>query len=69
MVDDLAFKTNSPRLLGYLKNHLAANFDVKLFGTLKFFVGWNILRGADGITINQSGYAESILEEYGMERG
>ncbi len=68
VVDDSAFASDSPKLLDHLKNHLAANFDVKLFGALKSFIGWNIIRGVDGITINQTGYARSILSDNDMKK-
>ncbi len=54
-------------LLDHLKNHLAANFDLKLFGALKSFTRWNIVQGVHSITIDQTGYAKPILEDNGIE--
>jgi len=68
VVDDLAFASNSTRLMNQLKENLASNFDVKLFGKLTSFVGWNISNQQNGIKIDQRGYVKSMLKEHGMER-
>jgi len=67
VVDDIAFASNSSSMAETLKKNLCASFDVKLCGTLSSFVGWNITVGNNGIKVDQSGYAKSILEEYGMQ--
>ena len=48
------------------KNCLSAEFDVKLYGKLTSFIGWNISYHPDGIKIDQRGYAKEILEQAGM---
>lgn len=68
VVDDLAFASNSPSLLQHLKNSLVVHFDVKLFGQLSCFVGWNISKSTEGISIDQRGYIKTMFKEYGIER-
>lgn len=66
VVDDLAFSSNSPRFKKLLKLHLTASFDVKLFGSLTSFVGWNIIQRENGIKIDLRGYVEAMFKEHNM---
>ena len=66
VVDDLAFASNSVSLMSEFKTCLSAEFDVKLYGKLTSFIGWNISYHSDGIKIDQRGYAKDILEQSGM---
>ncbi len=50
-----------------LKRKLSANFDVKLFGQLTSFMGWNVSRSEKGIKINQCGYVRQILKDHGIK--
>ena len=68
VVDDLAFSSNSTRLMDMLKERLSANFKVKLFGNFKSFIGWNIKIEKDEIKIDQRAYALSLLKEHGYEQ-
>lgn len=42
-------------------------FDVKLFGTLSSFLGWQITRTPYGIKANQRRYAQDLLESHGLQ--
>ena len=66
VVDDLAFASNSPVLMNQVKKNLTACFDVKLFGQLTSFIGWNIIQEKDCIRVNQQGYVESLLKDNGL---
>ncbi len=66
-VDDLAFASNSTKLMNHVKKRLAANFDVKLFGQLTSFLGWSVSRSEKGIKTNQSGSVRQILKDHGIQ--
>ena len=68
VVDDLAFSSNSPVLLHEFKSKLSATVDVRLFGKITNFIGWNISYSIKGIRTDQRGYAKQILKEFGMKR-
>ena len=44
-----------------------SSFDVKLFGKLTSFVGWNIIQRPEGIKIDQRGYVKQVLKDHNME--
>lgn len=52
VVDDIKFASNSPSLLSSVERELFANFDIKLFGTYKTFIGWEIRQLPNGIMGN-----------------
>lgn len=56
VVDDMKFTANSPELLEYLKSKLNAKFDMKFFGKLTSFIGWEFTQHEEGIKISQRGY-------------
>jgi len=66
VVDDIAFSSNSPRLMNKFKAALSATFSVKLFGQLKSFVGWSINISHEFIKVDQRSYAKALLEEHEM---
>ena len=68
VVYDLAFSSNSPSLLRGFKSKLDATFDVRIFGKLTNFIGWNISRTQSGIRIDQPGYVKQILKDFGMKK-
>lgn len=67
VVDDLAFSSNSPELLADFKDRLSATFDVKFFGELKSFIGWDIQQGPDGLSVCQGRYIDELLKNHGMD--
>lgn len=68
VVDELSFASNSTNLMHRLKTRLRAEFNVKLFGKLTSFVGWNISRRDDDIKINQLGYVKHMLQDFGLDK-
>ena len=49
-----------------LKQVLDQKFGINDLGSLKYFLGLEIARGAKGISINQRKYALDVLKEAGM---
>ena len=68
VVDDLDFASSSTNLLDYFKKRLQATFDVKLFGSLRTFVGWEITQNDDGIAISQARYANELLTKHNLNQ-
>ena len=68
VVDDMAFATNSRDLLEQLKSKLSAKFDVKFFGSLSSFIGWNVTYTQQGIKVDQKEYARTLLRTCGLEK-
>ena len=42
-------------------------FEISMFGEIKFFVGLQIQQSKNGIYITQSKYIKEILKKFGME--
>ena len=49
-------------MLESFKKTLSALFDVNFYGSLETFIGWNILRGPEGIKVSQKAYALRLLK-------
>ncbi len=65
-VDEIAFASNSSRIMTKFKSALSATLSVKLFGQLRSFVGWTISINEKSIKIDEGIHAKSLLEEHGM---
>ena len=63
----MKFVSNSTALMSRLKKKLAATFDVKLFGKLQTFIGWEVIYFPDSIKITQTRYAKDLISRYGMQ--
>lgn len=61
VVDDLLFASNSKGMIETFKRKLADTFDVKLFGPVSSFLGWEVKKTVEGINITQSRYAKEIV--------
>ena len=46
---------------------ISKEFEMSMFGEIKFFVGLQIQQKKDGIYITQSKYIKEILKKFGME--
>lgn len=66
VVDDFAFLSNSPAFLAAFKDQLQSTFDVKYFGSLKTFIGWEITQHENGIGISQERYTRELLTKYDL---
>ena len=51
-----------------MKSRLAATLDVKLLGTVKTFIGWDIRQSADGIKVDLRSYVKKMLERHRLNR-
>ncbi|KAJ9550922.1 hypothetical protein OSB04_014967 [Centaurea solstitialis] len=65
-VDDMIITGDDEREIAQLKMRLAKEFEVKDLGLLKYFLGIEIARGADGIVLSQRKYVVDLLTETGM---
>lgn len=65
-VDDLLFSGNCMSSIQSLKAMLAQTFHMKDMGDLRYFLGIEISRSAEGIFMCQKKYANDIIVEFGM---
>lgn len=65
-VDDMILSASSSSLLQRIIDRLQAEFKVKDMGPLKYFLGIEVQRTADGFVLSQSKYATDVLERAGM---
>lgn len=62
VVDNMVIASNSKSLMKQMKSKLTAVFQVKLLGSLRSFIGREILRTPVGTYINQRKYIESFFQ-------
>ena len=62
-VDDMIITSNDLACVANLKQVLDQKFGIKDLGSLKYFLGLEIAKGAKGISINQRKYALDVLKE------
>ena len=65
-VDDMIITGNDSACVANLKQVLDQKFSIKDLGSLKYFLGLEIARGAKRISINQRKYALDVLKEASM---
>ena len=65
-VDDVAIASNDPQTVSSFITILNDIFKLKDLGPLKYFLGLEIVRSADGISVCQRKYAFEILEDSGL---
>ena len=63
-VDDL-FVTRMDGLIADMKSKLAVKFKMKEFGMMHYFLGMEVWKNADGISLGQGKYAVEILKRFG----
>ncbi|CAA7056013.1 unnamed protein product [Microthlaspi erraticum] len=66
-VDDLFVTGTSLELITSFKREMALNFEMSDLGKLTYYLGIEVLQHQNGITLNQTRYAQRILEEAGMK--
>jgi len=66
-VDDLIFTGNDELMFLEFKNSMVREFDMMDLGKMKYFLGFEVLQGLDGIHISQRKYALEVLKRFGME--
>ena len=65
-IDDIILTEDDIEELERLKNELAATFEIKDLGTLKYFLGMEFARSKEGIFVNQRKYVLNLLSETGL---
>ena len=65
-VDDMIIIGNDLACVANLKQAIDQKIFIKDLGSLMYFLGLEIARGAKGISINQRKYALDVLKEVGM---
>ena len=63
-VDDL-FVTGIDGLIADTKRKLVAKFEMKGLGMMHYFLGMDVWKNADGISMGQGKYAVEILKRFG----
>ncbi|KAJ9540013.1 hypothetical protein OSB04_026519 [Centaurea solstitialis] len=66
-VDDVILAGNDDVAISRVKAFLDSCFSIKDLGTLKYFLGIEVARSAEGIVLSQRKYTLDILEESGMQ--
>ncbi|EOY00276.1 Cysteine-rich RLK (RECEPTOR-like protein kinase) 8, putative [Theobroma cacao] len=65
-VDDIFIASNSTQTEFDVKNFLSSQFKLKDLGKVKYFLGLEVARSPEGISICQRKYTLDLLEEYGL---
>jgi hypothetical protein len=65
-VDDIIITCSKPEAIDELLRHMESDFAVKDLGTLNFFLGIEVLKSSDGITLSQRRYILDILKRTKM---
>lgn len=65
-VDDLVIASNNPEKPAQFKAYLGKCFNMKDLGKLKYFLGIEVARSAEGIYISQRKYVLDIVAETGL---
>jgi len=65
-VDDIVLIGNNTKACRQFKAYLHACFSIKDLGSLKYFLGIEVAKGAHGIFLCQRKYALEIIDEWGL---
>nr|BAK64102.1 gag-pol polyprotein [Eustoma grandiflorum] len=65
-VDDMIITGNDANEISRLRDYLFTQFEMKDLGGLKYFLGIEVLRSAEGIYISQRKYILDLLTEVGL---
>ncbi|GKB88430.1 retrovirus-related pol polyprotein from transposon TNT 1-94 [Tanacetum coccineum] len=63
-VDDIIFASTDPRDCDRFSNEMSSKFQMSMMGQMSFFLGLQISQNPRGIFINQSKYANEILQKF-----
>ena len=65
-VDDIVLTGNDLEEVRKLKKQMAAKFEIKDLGALKYFLGIELARSKHGILISQRKFVLDLLKEMGI---
>lgn len=65
-VDDIVLTGNNEEEINHLKNLLSKEFEIKDLGHLTYFLGMEVARSSQGISVSQRKYVLDLLKETGM---
>ena len=65
-VDDMILTGDDPEEMKTLREYLSAEFEMKDLGQLKYFLGIEVARSKQGISLSQHKYVLDLLSETGM---
>jgi Reverse transcriptase (RNA-dependent DNA polymerase) len=65
-VDDLIFMDNNQRLIDEFKREMKLEFEMTDLRMMRYFLGLEIRQEMLGIFVSQGGYAQEILQKFGM---
>ncbi|XP_073967102.1 uncharacterized protein [Choristoneura fumiferana] len=63
-VDDVLIASDCEGRICRFKDELKKEFDLKDYGKVKYFLGIDIKKNENGITLSQEGYVKTILEKF-----
>lgn len=66
-VDDLVLTSSDPKLINHVKYSLKKKFDMTNLGYLHYFLGLQVLKSKEGISLSQFKYACDPLRRFHME--
>lgn len=66
-VDDLFVTGTSLKVINQFKKDMSREFEMSDLGKLTYYLGIEVIQGADGIRIKQEGYAKGILLDTKMD--
>ena len=66
-VDDLFVTETSLKVIKHFKEEMSKKFEMSDLGKLTYYLGIEVIQGADGIRIKQERYAQGILCDTKME--
>ena len=65
-VDDLLITGSNTKMINEAKENLHKQFKMKDLGELRFFLGIEVLRSAEGVILNQRKYVLELISEAGL---
>ncbi|KAL4013520.1 hypothetical protein IC575_025692 [Cucumis melo] len=65
-VDDMIITGDNPQAISDLQHYLGQHFEMKDFGSLKYFLGLEVSRRLDGYLFSQAKYAYDLLVHSGI---
>ena len=65
-VDDIALVSNNAHASAMFKEYLNACFSIKPLGSLKYFLGIEVVRGPEGMFFCERKYALDIIDKCGL---